>query len=159
MPNYFVRTLLTIIHAILPLLKRKPKKKEGVDKAKYSALAIADSKETHSNRKENGDNVDHRRGDSDKPELYKVYKGMSFAEEVGNEAVDCFRRLLYQEEEGVEVEIEMNEDEPAFLQGQSRHSMDMSPETGERHLAHELRGFCLSSTYDTPKWKKNAYGH
>ena len=29
----------------------------------------------------------------------------------------------------------------------------------ERHLAHELRGVGLSSTYDPPKWKKNAYGH
>ena len=131
MPDYFVRTLLTIIHAILPPPKRKPKKKEGVYKAKYSALAIADSKERHSNREDNGDNVDHRRG-SDKPELYKVYKGMSFAEEVGNEAIDCFRRLLDQEEERVEVEIEMNEDEPAFLQGQSRHSMDMSPVRSRR---------------------------
>ena len=211
MPDCFVRTLLTIIHAILPPPKRKPKKKEGVYKAKYSALAIADSKERNSNREDNGDNVDHRRG-SDKPELYKVYKGMSFAEEVGNEAIDCFRRLLDQEEERVEVEIEMNEDELAFLQGQSRHSMDMSPVRicknpegslscaaklqsaftkerrevceqqhrimldtipkdlnrlwedpmlvmGERHLAHELRGVGLSSTYDPPKWKKNAYGH
>ena len=38
--------------------------------------------------------------------------------------------MLYQEEkeEGAEVEIEMNEDELAFLQGQSRYSssMDMS---------------------------------
>ena len=36
--------------------------------------------------------------------------------------------LLYQEE-GVEeeLEIEMNKDEPVFLHGQSRYSMDMSP--------------------------------
>ena len=108
----------------------------------------------------------------------------------------------------------MNEDEPAFLQGQSRYSssMDMSPvricknpegslscaaklqsaltkkhrevseqqqrtmldsipkdlnhpwkdpmpKSGERHLAHELRGVGLSSAYDTPEWKKDAYGH
>ncbi|CAH9143385.1 unnamed protein product [Cuscuta epithymum] len=119
--------------------------------------------------------------------------------------------LLY-EEEGAEeeLEIELNEDEPPFLQGQSRYSVDMSPvkifknpegslsraaalqsalikerrevreqqqrtmldsipkdlnrpwedpmpETGERHLAQELRGVGLSA-YDMPEWKKDAYG-
>ncbi|KAL1825372.1 hypothetical protein ACET3Z_012150 [Daucus carota] len=119
--------------------------------------------------------------------------------------------LLY-EEEGAdeELEIEMNEDEPAFLNGQTRYSMDMSPvkifknpegslsraaalqsalikerrevreqqqrtmldsipkdlnrpwedpmpETGERHLAQELRGVGLSA-YDMPEWKKDAFG-
>ena len=36
--------------------------------------------------------------------------------------------ILYQEE-GAEkdVEIELNEDEPAFLQGKTKYSMDMSP--------------------------------
>ncbi|PIN10053.1 RNA helicase [Handroanthus impetiginosus] len=119
--------------------------------------------------------------------------------------------LLYQEEVAEEeLEIELNEDEPAFLQGQSRYSVDMSPvkifknpegslsraaalqsalikerrevreqqqrtmldsipkdlnrpwedpmpETGERHLAQELRGVGLSA-YDMPEWKKDAYG-
>ncbi|XP_028752663.1 probable pre-mRNA-splicing factor ATP-dependent RNA helicase DEAH5 [Neltuma alba] len=119
--------------------------------------------------------------------------------------------VLYQEEGAEEeLEIEMNEDEPAFLQGQSRYSMDMSPvkifknpegslsraaalqsalikerrevreqqqrtmldsipkdlnrpwedpmpESGERHLAQELRGVGLSA-YDMPEWKKDAYG-
>ncbi|XP_047325773.1 probable pre-mRNA-splicing factor ATP-dependent RNA helicase DEAH5 [Impatiens glandulifera] len=119
--------------------------------------------------------------------------------------------LLYQEEgPEEELEIELNEDEPAFLQGQSRYSVDMSPvkifknpegslsraaalqsalikerrevreqqqrtmldsipkdlnrpwedpmpETGERHLAQELRGVGLSA-YDMPEWKKDAYG-
>ncbi|OIW03527.1 hypothetical protein TanjilG_31040 [Lupinus angustifolius] len=119
--------------------------------------------------------------------------------------------MLYQEEGAEEeLEIEMNEDEPAFLQGQSRYSMDMSPvkifknpegslgraaalqsalikerrevreqqqrtmldsipkdlnrpwedpmpESGERHLAQELRGVGLSA-YDMPEWKKDAYG-
>ncbi|CAA7402525.1 unnamed protein product [Spirodela intermedia] len=119
--------------------------------------------------------------------------------------------LLYQEEGGEEeLEIELNEDEPAFLQGQTRYSIDMSPikifknpegslsraaalqsalikerrevreqqqrtmldsipkdlnrpwedpmpETGERHLAQELRGVGLSA-YDMPEWKKDAYG-
>ncbi|XP_014504690.1 probable pre-mRNA-splicing factor ATP-dependent RNA helicase DEAH5 [Vigna radiata var. radiata] len=119
--------------------------------------------------------------------------------------------LLYQEEGAEEeLEIELNEDEPAFLQGQSRYSMDMSPvkifknpegslgraaalqsalikerrevreqqqrtmldsipkdlnrpwedpmpESGERHLAQELRGVGLSA-YDMPEWKKDAYG-
>ncbi|PQQ21524.1 putative pre-mRNA-splicing factor ATP-dependent RNA helicase DEAH5 [Prunus yedoensis var. nudiflora] len=31
------------------------------------------------------------------------------------------------------------------------------PETGERHLAQELRGVGLSA-YDMPKWKKDAFG-
>ncbi|OIT03622.1 putative pre-mrna-splicing factor atp-dependent rna helicase deah5 [Nicotiana attenuata] len=31
------------------------------------------------------------------------------------------------------------------------------PETGERHLAQELRGVGLSA-YDMPEWKKDAYG-
>ncbi|KAI3715411.1 hypothetical protein L6452_22393 [Arctium lappa] len=36
--------------------------------------------------------------------------------------------MLYQEEGGdEELEVELNEDEPAFLQGQSHYSMDMSP--------------------------------
>ncbi|XP_020581763.1 probable pre-mRNA-splicing factor ATP-dependent RNA helicase DEAH5 isoform X1 [Phalaenopsis equestris] len=119
--------------------------------------------------------------------------------------------LLYQEEGAEEeLEIELNEDEPAFLQGQSRFSIDMSPvkifknpegslsraaalqsalikerrevreqqqrtmldsipkdlnrpwedpmpETGERHLAQELRGVGLSA-YDMPEWEKDAYG-
>ncbi|CAM8879472.1 unnamed protein product [Rhodiola kirilowii] len=120
--------------------------------------------------------------------------------------------MLYKEE-GVadeELEIELNEDEPAFLNGQTRYSVDMSPvkifknpegslsraaalqsalikerrevreqqqrtmldsipkdlnrpwedpmpETGERHLAQELRGVGLSA-YDMPEWKKDAYG-
>ncbi|CAN0843863.1 Probable pre-mRNA-splicing factor ATP-dependent RNA helicase DEAH5 [Linum grandiflorum] len=116
------------------------------------------------------------------------------------------------EEDGAEeeVEIELNEDEPAFLQGQTRSCVDMSPvkifknpegslsraaalqsalikerrevreqqqrtmldsipkdlnrpwedpmpESGERHLAQELRGVGLSA-YDMPEWKKDAYG-
>lgn len=119
--------------------------------------------------------------------------------------------VLYQEEGAEEeLEVELNEDEPAFLQGQSRFSIDMSPvkifknpegslsraaalqsalikerrevreqqqrtmldsipkdlnrpwedpmpETGERHLAQELRGVGLSA-YDMPEWKKDAYG-
>lgn len=119
--------------------------------------------------------------------------------------------MLYQEEGAEEeLEIELNEDEPPFLQGQSRYSVDMSPvkifknpegslsraaalqsalikerrevreqqqrtmldsipkdlnrpwedpmpETGERHLAQELRGVGLSA-YDMPEWKKDAYG-
>ncbi|KAK1437607.1 hypothetical protein QVD17_03401 [Tagetes erecta] len=119
--------------------------------------------------------------------------------------------MLYQEEGAEEeLEVELNEDEPAFLQGQTRYSMDMSPvkifknpegslsraaalqsalikerrevreqqqrtmldsipkdlnrpwedpmpETGERHLAQELRGVGLSA-YDMPEWKKDAYG-
>ncbi|KAL5213475.1 hypothetical protein ABZP36_024322 [Zizania latifolia] len=119
--------------------------------------------------------------------------------------------MIYQEEGAEEEqEIELNEDEPAFLQGQSRFSIDMSPvkifknpegslsraaalqsalikerrevreqeqramldsipkdlnrpwedpmpDTGERHLAQELRGVGLSA-YDMPEWKKEAYG-
>ncbi|EYU27319.1 hypothetical protein ABFS82_10G087300 [Erythranthe guttata] len=119
--------------------------------------------------------------------------------------------MLYQEEGAEEeLEVELNEDEPAFLQGQTRYSIDMSPvkifknpegslsraaalqsalikerrevreqqqrtmldsipkdlnrpwedpmpETGERHLAQELRGVGLSA-YDMPEWKKDAYG-
>lgn len=119
--------------------------------------------------------------------------------------------MLYQEEGAEEeLELELNEDEPAFLQGQSRFSVDMSPvkifknpegslsraaalqsalikerrevreqqqrtmldsipkdlnrpwedpmpDTGERHLAQELRGVGLSA-YDMPEWKKDAYG-
>ncbi|KAG8654420.1 probable pre-mRNA-splicing factor ATP-dependent RNA helicase DEAH5 [Manihot esculenta] len=119
--------------------------------------------------------------------------------------------MLYQEEGAEEdLEIELNEDEPAFLQGQTRYSVDMSPvkifknpegslsraaalqsalikerrevreqqqrtmldsipkdlnrpwedpmpETGERHLAQELRGVGLSA-YDMPEWKKDAFG-
>lgn len=119
--------------------------------------------------------------------------------------------MLYQEEGAEEeLEIELNEDEPAFLQGQTRYSADMSPvkifknpegslgraaalqsalikerrevreqqqrtmldsipkdlnrpwedpmpETGERHLAQELRGVGLSA-YDMPEWKKEALG-
>ncbi|CAH8320272.1 unnamed protein product [Eruca vesicaria subsp. sativa] len=119
--------------------------------------------------------------------------------------------MLYQEEEEHEIEIEMNEEEPAFLKGKGRSSVvDMSPikifknpkgsmsraaalqsaltkerretreleqrtmldsipkdlnrpwedpmpETGERHLAHELRGVGLSA-YNMPDWKKDALG-
>nr|POF27455.1 putative pre-mrna-splicing factor atp-dependent rna helicase deah5 [Quercus suber] len=121
--------LLMIIHAILPPPKPKPKpeKLESVEKAKRD-----DESE------DIGDNVDDRRGNSDKPELYKVYKGMSSpekweAKQLIASGVLSLRDyqgdgLLYQEEEeeeeeeGAEVEIEMNEDERAFLQGQSRYS-------------------------------------
>ncbi|KAI5343801.1 hypothetical protein L3X38_011677 [Prunus dulcis] len=119
--------------------------------------------------------------------------------------------MLYQEEGAEEeLDIELNEDEPAVLNGQSRYSVDMSPvkifknpegslgraaalqsalikerrevreqqqrtmldsipkdlnrpwedpmpETGERHLAQELRGVGLSA-YDMPEWKKDAFG-
>ncbi|KAK9705466.1 hypothetical protein RND81_07G059300 [Saponaria officinalis] len=119
--------------------------------------------------------------------------------------------MLYHEEGAEEeLEIELNEDEPAFLHGQTRYSVDISPvkifknpegsmsraaalssaltkerrevreqqqrtmldsipkdlnrpwedpmpETGERHLAQELRGVGLSA-YDMPEWKKEAYG-
>eukprot|EP01018_Ginkgo_biloba_P021063 Gb_14269 [translate_table: standard] len=119
--------------------------------------------------------------------------------------------MLYQDEgTEEELEIELNEDEPAFLQGQTRYSIDVSPvkivknpdgslqraamtqsalakerrelreqqqrtmldsipkdlnrpwedpmpETGERHLAQELRGVGLSA-YDMPEWKKDAFG-
>ncbi|CAI5488992.1 unnamed protein product [Closterium sp. Naga37s-1] len=119
--------------------------------------------------------------------------------------------LLYQDEgEEQEVEIELNEDEPAFLRGQTRASIDVSPvkivknpdgslqraamtqsalakerrelreqqqrsmldsipkdlnrpwedpmpESGERHLAQELRGVGLAA-YDMPDWKKDAFG-
>ncbi|ESQ47319.1 hypothetical protein EUTSA_v10028287mg [Eutrema salsugineum] len=34
---------------------------------------------------------------------------------------------------------------------------DPMPETGERHLAHELKGLGLSA-YDIPEWKKDAFG-
>ncbi|XP_010102178.2 probable pre-mRNA-splicing factor ATP-dependent RNA helicase DEAH5 [Morus notabilis] len=124
---------------------------------------------------------------------------------------DAVDGLLYQEEGAEEeLEIELNEDVPAFLNGQSRYSVDMSPvkifknpegslsraaalqsalikermevreqqqrtmldsipkdlnrpwedpmpETGERHLAQELRGVGLSA-YDMPEWKKDAFG-
>ncbi|CAF1810120.1 unnamed protein product, partial [Brassica napus] len=101
------------------------------------------------------------------------------------------------------LEIEMNEEEAAFLQGQTRYSVvDMSPlkmfknpqgslsraaalqsaltkerremreqqqrrmidsedpmpETGERHLAQELRGVGLSANGGMPEWKKDAFG-
>ncbi|KAG9459931.1 hypothetical protein H6P81_004439 [Aristolochia fimbriata] len=118
--------------------------------------------------------------------------------------------LCHDEGAEEELEIELNEDEPPFLQGQSRYSIDMSPvkifknpegslsraaalqsalikerrevreqqqrtmldsipkdlnrpwedpmpETGERHLAQELRGVGLAA-YDMPEWKKEAYG-
>ncbi|ERN12543.1 probable pre-mRNA-splicing factor ATP-dependent RNA helicase DEAH5 [Amborella trichopoda] len=119
--------------------------------------------------------------------------------------------ILYQDEGAEEeLEIELNEDEPPFLQGQTRYSVDVSPvkivknpdgslqraamtqsalakerrelreqqqrtmldsipkdlnrpwedpmpETGERHLAQELRGVGLSA-YDMPEWKKDAFG-
>ncbi|KAK1269634.1 putative pre-mRNA-splicing factor ATP-dependent RNA helicase [Acorus gramineus] len=119
--------------------------------------------------------------------------------------------IVFQDEGAEEeLEVELNEDEPAFLQGQSRYTMDMSPvkifknpegslsraaalqsalikerrevreqqqrtmldsipkdlnrpwedpmpETGERHLAQELRGVGLSA-YDMPEWKKDAFG-
>ncbi|CAM6117386.1 unnamed protein product [Calypogeia fissa] len=119
--------------------------------------------------------------------------------------------MLYQDEGAEEeLEIELNEEEPAFLRGQTRYSIDVSPvkivknpdgslqraamtqsalakerrelreqqqrtmldsipkdlnrpwedpmpETGERHLAQELRGVGLSA-YDMPEWKKDAFG-
>eukprot|EP00850_Spirogloea_muscicola_P010129 SM000058S18559 [mRNA] locus=s58:491455:496651:- [translate_table: standard] len=119
--------------------------------------------------------------------------------------------LVYQDEGGEEeLEVELNEDEPAFLRGQTRASIDVSPvkivknpdgslqraamtqsalakerrelreqqqrtmldsipkdlnrpwedpmpETGERHLAQELRGVGLAA-YDMPEWKKDALG-
>ncbi|XP_031270199.1 probable pre-mRNA-splicing factor ATP-dependent RNA helicase DEAH5 [Pistacia vera] len=119
---------------------------------------------------------------------------------------------LASEEENAEeeLEIELNEDEPAFLNGHSKYSVDISPvkifknpegslsrsaalqsalikerrelrgqqqktmfdsipkdlnrawedpipETGDRHLADELRGVGLSAS-NMPEWKKDAYG-
>ncbi|XP_031279460.1 probable pre-mRNA-splicing factor ATP-dependent RNA helicase DEAH5 [Pistacia vera] len=119
---------------------------------------------------------------------------------------------LASEEESAEeeLEIELNEDEPAFLNGHSKYSVDISPvkifknpegslsrsaalqsalikerrelrgqqqktmldsipkdlnrawedpipETGDRHLADELRGVGLSAS-NIPEWKKDSYG-
>ncbi|KAK9725476.1 hypothetical protein RND81_05G146300 [Saponaria officinalis] len=114
------------------------------------------------------------------------------------------------EEEAVEIEVELNEDEPVFLLGRTRNCFDLSPvrvsenlqgclsraaavsgamlkefrdireqnhralldsipkdlnrpwedpmpETGDRRLAHELRGVGLSPNA-VPEWKKEAYG-
>eukprot|EP00249_Psilotum_nudum_P023176 c28773_g1_i1 orf=661-4329(-) len=134
--------------------------------------------------------------------VLKVNEDPTYDEDVG---------LLYQDEGAEEeLEIELNEDEPAFLRGQTRYSIDVSPvkivknpdgslqraamtqsalakerrelreqqqrtmldsipkdlnrpwedpmpETGERHLAQELRGVGLSA-YDMPEWKKDAFG-
>ncbi|PIA55351.1 hypothetical protein AQUCO_00800241v1 [Aquilegia coerulea] len=124
---------------------------------------------------------------------------------------DDGKGLIYQEEgDEEELEIELNEDEPTFLHGQTRYSVDMSPvkiiknpegslsraaalqsalikerrevreqkhrrlldtipkdlnrswedplsETGDRHLAQELRGVGLSA-HGIPEWKKDSYG-
>lgn len=47
MPDYFVRTLLTIIHAILPPKPKdsKKEKESGTGKPKFKALAIADDRD------------------------------------------------------------------------------------------------------------------
>ncbi|KAD2028399.1 hypothetical protein E3N88_41991 [Mikania micrantha] len=117
----------------------------------------------------------------------------------------------YQEEDGDKnLEVELNEDTPAFLQGHSHYSIDTSPvkifkspegslsraaalqsalikerrevrdqqqrsmfdsipkdlnrpwedpmpESGERHLAQELKGIGVSA-YDMPDWKKESFG-
>ncbi|XP_071742100.1 probable pre-mRNA-splicing factor ATP-dependent RNA helicase DEAH5 [Rutidosis leptorrhynchoides] len=49
---------------------------------------------------------------------------MMYDDEKANEGM-----MMYQEEGGYdeELEVELNEDEPAFLQGKSHYSMDMSP--------------------------------
>ncbi|KAF9610913.1 hypothetical protein IFM89_025723 [Coptis chinensis] len=90
--------------------------------------------------------------------------------------------VLENENSDEEFEIELNEEEPAFLHGQTRYSLDTSPvkifrnraaalqsalikerrevrEQQQRtmHLAQALRGIGLS-TYDMPEWKKDGYG-
>ncbi|XP_074281252.1 putative pre-mRNA-splicing factor ATP-dependent RNA helicase DEAH5 [Silene latifolia] len=129
----------------------------------------------------------------------------SFDERLADETV-------YQQEDiEEELEIELNDEEPFFLRGQTRFAADMSPirisknpegclsraaalapalskerreirqqqeraildsipkdlnrpwedpmpETGDRRLAHELRGVGLSA-HDMPEWKKEAYGN
>ncbi|KAJ0097146.1 hypothetical protein Patl1_29044 [Pistacia atlantica] len=89
--------------------------------------------------------------------------------------------IVYQEEGAEEeLEIELNEDEPCIfkwanqerreVREQQQRTMldsipkdlnrpweDPMPETGERHLAQELRGVGLSA-YDMPEWKKDAFG-
>ncbi|KAA8523258.1 hypothetical protein F0562_009681 [Nyssa sinensis] len=45
MPDYFVRTLLTIIHAILPPKEKSKKDVPEGKKSNFQALAISDSRE------------------------------------------------------------------------------------------------------------------
>ncbi|RYQ89283.1 hypothetical protein Ahy_B09g096006 isoform C [Arachis hypogaea] len=192
LPDYFVRTLLTIIHAILPPKKGSGKIVEEDDMGKSRRpLKRMSSPERWEAKQLIASGV------------LSVSEYPTYDEEGDG--------LMYQEEGAEEeLEIELNEDEPAFLQGQSRYSMDMSPvkifknpegslgraaalqsalikerrevreqqqrtmldsipkdlnrpwedpmpESGERHLAQELRGVGLSA-YDMPEWKKDAYG-
>ncbi|OMO92552.1 hypothetical protein COLO4_17488 [Corchorus olitorius] len=271
-PDYFVRTLLTVIHAILPpkpksekVSKKEPsgdgkeggimgvgegigiemlnelRGKEGLvhvsqiatrklssakdvvkrDQEVYvKVISISGQKLSLSMR-----DVDQNTEDEDAVPSLRPLKRMSSPERweakqliaSGVMRVDEYPMydeegdgMLYQEEGAEEeLEIELNEDQPAFLNGQTRYSVDMSPvkifknpqgslsraaalrsalikerrgvreqrqrtmldsipkdlnrpwedpmpETGERHLAQELRGVGLSA-YDMPEWKKESF--
>ncbi|KAK9208431.1 hypothetical protein WN944_000785 [Citrus x changshan-huyou] len=208
LPNYLVRTLFNVIHTILhPKPKLQSKKKSGRDrKTNYKVEFENDRERSGGYCKSN-------------PPMLKDLPVSRMGGVSGVFASNEYPRYDEEEEEGFaswaegdeeELEIELSEDQPAFLQGQTRVSVDLSPvkvfknpegslsrtaalqsaltkerrevreqqlrtmidsipkdlnrpwedpmpETGERHLAQELRGVGLSAR-DMPEWKKNAYG-
>ncbi|EOA15006.1 hypothetical protein CARUB_v10028356mg [Capsella rubella] len=74
MPDYFVRSLLTVIHAIYPNSEKK--KEDGEDQNKVKALRTKDTKDRVKELdKEIEREAEERRNRNDEPELYKVYKG------------------------------------------------------------------------------------
>jgi len=177
-PDYLVRTLFTLVHALLLPTKTHSKTREE-DSAGSKRISSPEKREeakqfTATGNFSSPDNDDEGQEDGSDEDL----------------------------------EIELNDDAPAFLQGKTRHSMDMSPlkifknpegsllrsaalqsalakerrevreelhrsmfdsipkdlnrpwedpmpEKGERHLAYELRGVGLSA-FAMPEWKENS---
>nr|KYP49486.1 putative pre-mRNA-splicing factor ATP-dependent RNA helicase [Cajanus cajan] len=76
MPDYFVRTLLTIIHAILPPKPKdlKKEKESSTGKTKRDGYEEDDGRGRENGDRDSGNRKGSRNG-SGEPELYAVYKG------------------------------------------------------------------------------------
>ncbi|GFP93208.1 probable pre-mRNA-splicing factor ATP-dependent RNA helicase [Phtheirospermum japonicum] len=157
MPDYFVRTLLTIIHAFLPPKPRKDSKERvkelearRIGNAKYvvkdvdqnsgkDLLPLKRSGEVGPRTSLSGIKITEEDDDDDDilPSLRRPLKRMSSperweAKQLIASGVMSINEHPSSDEEvdkgyEEEVDIELNEDEPTFLKGHSRYSMDMSP--------------------------------
>ncbi|KAG7963639.1 hypothetical protein I3843_09G128400 [Carya illinoinensis] len=142
MPDYFVRTLLTIIHAILPPKQNSDKESKNESasdgkKPKYSALAIAD---------------DRKRAKEIEREIeLEARERLRDGEEREEENRHRRRDRDRDRDRGRDRDGDRDRDRDRRDRRRDRHDRD------ERHLAQELRGVGLSA-YDMPEWKKDAYG-
>ncbi|XP_014521701.1 probable pre-mRNA-splicing factor ATP-dependent RNA helicase DEAH5 isoform X2 [Vigna radiata var. radiata] len=105
-PDYLVRTLFTLVRAVLEPVKTESKaKQEDSGSSSLKPLKRVSSPE--------------------KGEAKQFTAAGNLSSTYKDEEGDGLPRQVDDDDE--DFEIELNDDAPAFLQGQTKHSMDMSP--------------------------------